>query len=53
MFKVFVNVWTNDGYDYIAGEYSGISYETKEEANIELEEAKSNEHLDAYIQEVK
>lgn len=51
MFRVTVNVWTNDGYDYISGEYSGIEYNTKEEAYTELEKA-SNEGLDAYIEEV-
>lgn len=53
MFKVLVKIWSNDGYDYIAGEYSGIAHETKEAAEAELIKARkeSGYELDMYIEE--
>ena len=42
MYRVMVYVYfsSQDGYDYIAGEFSGCYHGTIEEAEIELEEAK-------------
>lgn len=51
MFKVMVNVWTNSGDDYIEGEYTGIEYETIEEARRELIEARKTCN-DCWIREV-
>lgn len=51
MFRVMVNIYfrCQDGYDYMSHEYSGVKYNTKEEANKELEEASKS--YEAYIEE--
>ena len=53
MFKVKANIWSNDGYDYIDGEYSGIVHKTREEAEKELARARkeSGYEIDLYIEE--
>ena len=53
MWIVKANIWSNDGYDYISGEYSGIIHETKEEAKAELKKARkeNNCKIDLYIEE--
>lgn len=60
MFRVMVYVYfmSQDGYDYMAGEYSGCYHETIEEAQKELEEAKryckeSGNPKQPYIEEVE
>ena len=50
VFTVRVNAWTNDHYDYITGDYSGIYYMSRTDAIPELEEAR-REGLEAYIEE--
>ena len=54
MYKVKANIWSNDGYDYIDGEYSGITHETREEAETELRRARkeSGYEIDLYIEDV-
>ena len=51
MFRVMVNIYfkCQDGYDYMDHEYSCVKYNTKEEANKELEEASKS--YEAYIEE--
>lgn len=51
MFRVMVKIYfkCQDGYDYMYHEYSGVKYNTKEEAIKELEEASKS--YEAYIEE--
>ena len=50
MFKVFVKIWDNDGYDYMVHENSGLVWEKEDDAQRELKEALEDE-LDAWIEE--
>lgn len=52
MFKVMVKIWTNDRYDYMIQEYSGVTHDNYEAAELELYEARKIEGLEAYIKEV-
>ena len=55
MYKVMVRVWSTIRADYFEDEYSGVSYNTNEEAQKELAEAVGifkEGGEDAWIEEV-
>ena len=52
MFIVMINLWNGTGDDYYDFEYSGTEWNTREEAEIELEEAKIEAKDDYTVESV-
>ena len=52
MFKVFVEIWSNDFSDYYSEEYSGIEHATREAAQLEELKAAAETAHDAHIRDV-
>jgi len=52
MFKVFVQIWSNDFSNYYSEEYSGIEHATREAAQLEELKAAAETANDAHIRDV-